>query len=78
MDNSIISFGNNLDNGIHISTFLGRIKDRELESLMPFLKSLSDVDDVRTKLKEHFGIAKAYNEYVEKKQQEITKKHDME
>ena len=47
IDNSIISFANHLNNGIHISNYFGSSSDSELQSLLPILIALASVDDVQ-------------------------------
>lgn len=57
IDNSIISFMNQLDNGIPIKSYCGEECDKELTALLPFLKELSKCDDVRVRLKEKYCLS---------------------
>ena len=54
VDNSIFSFGNNLDNGILISSFYNDQEDNMLFNLANYLSCLVNVDDIRTVNKDHF------------------------
>ena len=48
IDNNPVSYTSNLDNGIPILTWYENLNDEELLKLIPLLKYLSKVDDVRT------------------------------
>ena len=56
VDNSLFSFGNNLNNGILISSFYNDKDDTMLCNLAHYLSHLSNVDDVRTANKETFNF----------------------
>jgi TFIIF-interacting CTD phosphatase-like protein len=58
IDNSIISFMNQLDNGIPIKEFKGDSSDRELPNLVLFLKSIKSASDVRVPIKEKYCLSK--------------------
>jgi len=47
VDNAVYSFGYQLDNGVPIAPFYYHKSDTELKSLVPYLKSLYSVRDVR-------------------------------
>jgi|JI6StandDraft_1071083.scaffolds.fasta_scaffold42881_2 CTD small phosphatase-like protein 2 len=47
LDNSVISFGFNIDNGVPIVSFTGEAEDSELLHISDYLVNLSQVDDVR-------------------------------
>ncbi len=64
LDNSVISFSKNLENGIHVPTFFGDCDDTVLLSLLPLLKSLTNVDDVATELGKRAGILALYESYI--------------
>jgi len=63
IDNSVISFAENLDNGIYVPTFEGDPNDRELLPIIDFLKEIHDVDDVRPYVKEFAGIQNLFFEH---------------
>ena len=46
IDNLILSFTEQLDNGIHIPTFKGNKNDTEFLKLIPLMIGLSKVDDI--------------------------------
>lgn len=57
VDNSVQAFGFQLDNGIPIESWFDDDRDRELLSLLDFLKQLKDVDsDVRPLIKDTFKL----------------------
>ena len=57
LDNSIISFMSQMDNGIPIVSYYGDSFDKELLALLPFLKKLSLSDDVRVNLREKYYLS---------------------
>ena len=61
LDNSILSFAAQLDNGIYIPPFLGDAEDRELKPVTNFLKAIADVPDVRPYVAKFAGIQQLLN-----------------
>ena len=58
VDNSIVSFAFDLDNGVPINSYLGTEEDdRELLFLYSFLEECAKADDVREKIKEAFRLS---------------------
>lgn len=47
VDNKIESYSSNLDNGIPISSYLGKNDDKMLKLLRKYLMKLKDKEDVR-------------------------------
>jgi len=64
LDNSIVSFVNNIDNGIHIPTYFGDRNDKALLNILPLLKHLAKVEDVRSELRKTVGISSLYSSYL--------------
>jgi len=68
LDNSIQAFAYHLENGIPCQTWIDDDQDTELLDLLPFLKSLSTVQDVRPIIREKFQlremIDKIYQEEI--------------
>ena len=64
VDNSIISFYNQLNNGIHIPTYFGDKNDTALLSLLPFLQALAATDNVQTELRKAIGLHVKYSAYM--------------
>ena len=56
VDNLVESFALQINNGIPILEFNGKEGDRELMKLVPFLKEISQVEDVRPFIKEKFNL----------------------
>lgn len=56
VDNSIVSFAFNLQNGIPIAAFTGQPKDEELLYMVTFLEELYSEPDVRTKIMSTFKL----------------------
>jgi len=56
LDNSPHAFAYHIDNGIPIRSWIGDKMDRELLDLIPFLKCLVEVPDVRPVLRENIGL----------------------
>jgi CTD small phosphatase-like protein 2 len=56
VDNSPHVFGYQLENGIPIETWFDDPTDRELPKLLPFLRKMVDVDDVRPHIKGEFKL----------------------
>ena len=57
IDNSIVSFMSQIDNGIPIKSYCGETSDKELLLLLPFLKELSTSDDVRVNLRQKYFLS---------------------
>ncbi|EME26426.1 CTD small phosphatase-like protein 2 [Galdieria sulphuraria] len=57
LDNSPQAFGLQVENGIPITTWVDDSEDRELLDLLPFLKQLSNCEDVRPFLSKRFHLA---------------------
>ena len=56
VDNAAYSFGFQIDNGVPIIPFYENKNDKELKDLIPFLKTLAKVSDVREILKKTFKM----------------------
>ena len=61
MDNSPHAYGYQIDNGIPIISWYDDEKDTELLKLIGFLKKISDVEDVRPIVHEHFKTYQLIN-----------------
>jgi TFIIF-interacting CTD phosphatase-like protein len=58
VDNSIVSFAFDLDNGVPINSYMGTEEDdRELLFLFSFLQEISLVPDVRVPIKAAFKLS---------------------
>ena len=64
VDNSILAFSNQLENGIYVPSFMGDRADAVLNSLIPVLKSLANAENIRTKLNGITGIKSLYEGYL--------------
>lgn len=58
VDNSIVSFAFDLDNGVPINSFMGTEEDdRELLFLFSFLEEIAEVKDVRENIAASFKLS---------------------
>ena len=57
VDNSIISFAFNLNNGVPIKGFFGEKNDEELLYLVTFLEEIYSFDDVRSHIDKTFKLS---------------------
>lgn len=64
VDNSVHSFGAQLDNGIPILSWYDDYTDSQLVKLLPYLEELSGVSDVRVLNRETFGLRKFCEQYL--------------
>lgn len=65
VDNSIVSFMRNLNNGVHVSSYFGQDNDRALLGLISFLKTLKDCENIQEELAKKLKIQEAYENYEE-------------
>ena len=63
LDNSILSFATNIENGIYIPSYDGNPKDSELLKIIDFLIKIADVTDVRSYVKQFAGIKNLFEEF---------------
>lgn len=56
VDNAAYSFGLQIENGIPIIPFYDNKNDQELRHLIPFLKFLSSVKDIREVIRQTFKL----------------------
>lgn len=54
VDNAAYSFGLQIDNGIPIIPYYDNKEDQELKTLMPFLRTLAEAQDVRELIRQTF------------------------
>lgn len=65
VDNAVYSFANQLDNGIPIISWYDDMYDKELASLMEFLKTLYRAEDVREVNRQVFKLRNFHDFYIE-------------
>jgi Dullard-like phosphatase family protein len=65
MDNSVISFSMQMDNGVAMKPFLGCEYDTELADYIIFMKDLSMCDDLRQKIHDKWNLKKLLQFYKE-------------
>eukprot|EP00871_Galdieria_phlegrea_P005728 jgi/Galph1/642/GphlegSOOS_G5302.1 len=56
VDNSPTAYAHNMDNAIPIGSFVNDMNDHELLNILPWLLSLSQIDDVREKIRQRREI----------------------
>ena len=69
VDNSILSFAFDLDNGVPINSFIGNEEDdRELLYLYSFLEEAATAEDVRVNVREAFRLSYVWDAVLNVKQ----------
>ncbi len=63
LDNSVISFASQLENGVYVPTYKGSADDKELLTITDFLKDIAEVKDVRPYVTQFAGIKRLMDEY---------------
>ena len=67
VDNSIVSFAFDLDNGVPINSFMGTEEDdRELLFLFSFLEEIAEVKDVRENIAASFKLSELQSSVLKK------------
>jgi TFIIF-interacting CTD phosphatase-like protein len=68
VDNSIVSFAFDLDNGVPINSYMGMEEDdRELLFLYSFLEEIAEVKDVRENIAASFRLSELQSSVLKKK-----------
>lgn len=73
VDNSVLSFGLQLDNGVPIVSWYNDKADKELMNLIDYLKQIRSVEDVRVVHRSTFNLASFYDDFVSEMQPELPK-----
>ena len=60
LDNSIVSFYCNINNGIYIPSFKGNLEDNELKKIENFLIEIKNCEDVRIEIKRKYQIEQLF------------------
>ncbi len=63
VDNMVISFAAQLENGIYIPSYTGQENDNELETVGQFLAEIAEVGDVRPYVTKFAGIKELYDQF---------------
>ena len=63
IDNSVQSFGFQLDNGIPILSYYSNPNDEEFHHLIPYLKQLAEAEDVRPLIRKAFKVHRIYSHF---------------
>jgi TFIIF-interacting CTD phosphatase-like protein len=63
LDNLVVSFAYQLENGIYIPSYQGDEQDNELLVVARFLRQIASVPDVRPHIKRFSGILSLYEQY---------------
>ncbi|CAG9327749.1 unnamed protein product [Blepharisma stoltei] len=65
IDNSAYSFGNQLDNGVPIISWIDDYYDKELYNLIDYLKTLAKAEDIRDINRQTFHLKTLYEDYIQ-------------
>ena len=63
VDNLVMSFAAQMDNGIYIPAYTGQETDHELKTVGKFLADIVEVDDVRPYVKRFAGVVELYEKF---------------
>lgn len=64
VDNSIIAFSSNVNNGIYVPSYFGQYNDTVLIQVTALLKKIANCDDVQKELEDLLGLRKLFEEFV--------------
>jgi TFIIF-interacting CTD phosphatase-like protein len=65
VDNSIISFSCNINNGIHVPSYFGQCDDDCLLHIINLLRKITDCNNVQEELEKILGLKKLFEEFIE-------------
>ena len=68
VDNVVLNFQEQMNNGIYVPSFYGDSNDEELKRLTKFLEAIAEVDDVRDYVKKFSGLIELRTAYVREKE----------
>lgn len=68
VDNSIVSFANQLSNGIYVPSYFGQHNDNCLEKVLSLLKKIAYAQSIPKELENIVGLGKLYKEYIERQE----------
>lgn len=63
VDNCMTSFANQLDNGIHIQTYLGQKDDHNLLKVLKLLKEIAFCENIPEELRRKLGLSELLGNY---------------
>ena len=64
VDNSIVCFYNQLNNGIYVPSYHGDKDDNKLEDVINLLKEIAYCEDVRNELEKRTGLNELFNSFI--------------
>ena len=67
VDNSIVSFAFNLDNGVPINAYMRQEGDEELLYMVSYLEEIYSYPDLRTHISKTFKLKETMDKFVNKK-----------
>jgi len=65
VDNSIISFFNNISNGIYVPSYIGQRNDDNLLQVINLLKKVANCDNIQEELNQTLELKKLFSEFIE-------------
>lgn len=64
VDNSVVCFSRQLNNGIHIPSYFGQKNDDALNDVMELLKKVASANSIPEELEKRIGLENSYQWFI--------------
>lgn len=64
VDNSIVCFAKQLNNGIYVPSYFGRSGDNILQAVAKLLKEIAMCENITEELAKRLGLSALYDNYI--------------